>query len=51
MPVRRRGNRNGRTAVYTEHAQNNAHFDGPTTIGLGVRNFTQNFNEIEFIKI
>ncbi len=33
--VRRRGNRNGKKAVHTEHIQNNAHFDGPTTIRSG----------------
>ncbi len=37
MPVRRRGNRNGEKAFHTEHAQNNPHFDGPTTIGSGLR--------------
>ncbi len=35
MPIHRRGNINGKKAVHTEHAQNNAHFDGPTTIRLG----------------
>ncbi len=31
-----RGNRNGKKAVHTEPAQNNAHFGGATMIGLGL---------------
>ncbi len=37
MPVCHGENRNGNKAVHTEHPQNNAHFDGPTTIRLGLR--------------
>ncbi len=32
MAVRPRGNRNSKKAVRTEHAKNNAHFDGLATI-------------------
>ncbi len=36
-PVCRRGNRNSKKAVHTEHAQNNVHFDGTKRIGSGPR--------------
>ncbi len=36
-PVCRWGKRNGKRVVHAEYAQNNAHFDGPTTIGLNLR--------------
>ncbi len=36
MPEHHRSNRNRKKAVHTEHTQNDVHFDGPTTIGLGL---------------